>query len=102
MLERGAVGHNHLWYHRDAIEAFLAARDPEGVMQHVKALEDYASAEPLPWSNLFAARGRALATTITNGKADEGARADLARVRASLASAAFRPFLPAVETALAE
>jgi class 3 adenylate cyclase/tetratricopeptide (TPR) repeat protein len=24
MLARGAVGHNHLWFHRDAIEAFLA------------------------------------------------------------------------------
>jgi tetratricopeptide (TPR) repeat protein len=58
MLARGAVGHNHLWFHRDAIEAFLAGGDADGVLRHVKALEDYARAEPLPWSSLFAARGR--------------------------------------------
>jgi hypothetical protein len=43
MLARGAVGHNHLWYHRDAIEAFLGARDPKGMMPHVEALEAFMS-----------------------------------------------------------
>src|SRR6202030_4329315 len=52
MLARGAVGHNHLWYHRDAIEAFLGARDPKGMMLHVEALEAYARTEPLPWSTV--------------------------------------------------
>jgi class 3 adenylate cyclase/tetratricopeptide (TPR) repeat protein len=55
MLARGAVAHNHFWFHRDAIEALLAAADADGAMRHVAALEDYACAEPLPWSSLFAA-----------------------------------------------
>jgi len=43
------------WYHRDAIEAFLGARDPKGMMPHVEAARGLrAVAEPLPWSTLFA------------------------------------------------
>jgi hypothetical protein len=52
MLARGAVGHNNLWYHRDAIEAYLAARDAKGVMRRVKVLETYVRAEQLLWSTL--------------------------------------------------
>jgi hypothetical protein len=48
MLSRGTVGHNHLWFYRDAIEAMLSAGDREGVMRYVAALEDYTRAEPLP------------------------------------------------------
>jgi tetratricopeptide (TPR) repeat protein len=100
MLKRGAVSHNHLWFHRDAIEAFLAAGEAAGVMRHVDALEEYARAEPLPWSDLFAARGRALAASFARGRGTDW-RGELARVRSALIKAGFRPFLPAVETALA-
>src|SRR5262249_35058499 len=48
MLSRGAVGHNHLWFYRDAIEATLSARDGAGALTYVSALEDYTRAEPLP------------------------------------------------------
>lgn len=44
-----AVSYNHLWFHRDAIEALLTAGDAEGAMRHVRALEKYACAEPLLW-----------------------------------------------------
>jgi tetratricopeptide (TPR) repeat protein len=99
MLARGAVGHNHLWYHRDAIEAFLGARDPKGMMLHVEALEAYARAEPLPWSTLFAARGRCLAAVL-RGDFRDGLFEDLKRVRAELVSAGFKPFLAEVNDAL--
>jgi tetratricopeptide (TPR) repeat protein len=99
MLARGAVGHNHLWYHRDAIEAFLDARDPKGMMLHVEALEAYARAEPLPWSTLFAARGRCLAAVL-RGDFRDGLFEDLKRVRAELVSAGFKPFLAEVDDAL--
>ena len=61
MLGRGAVGHNHLWFYRDAIEALLSAGDAAGALEYVAALENYTHAEPLPWSDLFATRGRLLA-----------------------------------------
>ena len=39
MLQRGAVGHNHLWFYRDAIEALLVGGDSDGALEHVAALE---------------------------------------------------------------
>jgi hypothetical protein len=100
MLKRGAVSHNHFWFHRDAIEALLAARDAEGVMHHVKSLEEYTHGEPLPWSNLFAARGRALAGSLAKDS-ERDWRDELTRVREELVSAGYRPYLPSVEAALA-
>jgi hypothetical protein len=94
------VGHNHLWYHRDAIEAFLGARDAEGMMLHATALEAYARNEPLPWSTLFAERGRCLAAVVQGEHRDE-LFGDLNRVRAKLVSAGFKPFLAEVDEALA-
>ncbi|HLH47920.1 MAG TPA: adenylate/guanylate cyclase domain-containing protein [Roseiarcus sp.] len=101
MLKRGAVSHNHLWHHRDAIEAWLEAGDAEGVLRHAAALDDYTRAEPLPWSDLFAARGRWLAAALTKTASDKEWRERLADIRAGLASANFRPFLLAVDAALA-
>jgi class 3 adenylate cyclase/tetratricopeptide (TPR) repeat protein len=100
MLARGAVGHNHLWFHRDAVEALLAAGDAAGALDHAAALEDYTRSEPLPWSDLFVARGRALAA-VGRGKADDGMREELIRIRAALADGGLKPFLPAVDAALA-
>jgi class 3 adenylate cyclase/tetratricopeptide (TPR) repeat protein len=101
MLGRGAVGHNHLWFHRDAIEAFLSANDRDAVMHHVAALEDYTRAEPLPWSDLFAARGRALAETL-QGDVSDGLRAELTRIRVTLLDAGLAAFLLAIDVALAK
>lgn len=100
LLRLGAVGHNHLWFYRDAIEAMLAAGDAQGALRYVAALETYTLAEPLPWSTLFAARGRALAGVLRGG-ADAGVRRDLARVRGELLAAELKAFLPPVDAALA-
>jgi class 3 adenylate cyclase/tetratricopeptide (TPR) repeat protein len=98
MLSRGAVGHNHLWFYRDAIEALLSAGDAVGALIYVDALEDYTRAEPLPWSDLFAKRGRFLAKALQG--VDEEVRAELAGIRSSFERAGLKPFLPAVDAAL--
>jgi hypothetical protein len=100
LLSRGAVGHNHLWFYRDAIEAMLSAGDAARALSYVAALDNYTRAEPLPWADLFAARGRALAAAL-QGRPDEALRCSLERVRDALADAGFRSFLPAVVEALA-
>jgi hypothetical protein len=100
MLERGTVGHNHLWFYRDAIEAKLAARDAEGALGYVRALENYTSAEPLPWSELFAARGRVLATAL-GGPKNEAVGAELGAIRASLERVGLAAFLPRVNAMIA-
>ncbi|MEM5329349.1 adenylate/guanylate cyclase domain-containing protein [Paraburkholderia sp. JHI2823] len=100
LLRLGAVGHNHLWFYRDAIEAMLAAREPAAVLRYASALEAYTQREPLPWAELFAARGRALARTL-EAPADEAVRRELERVRTVLLDAGFRRYLAAVDAALA-
>jgi class 3 adenylate cyclase/tetratricopeptide (TPR) repeat protein len=101
LLRRGAVGHNHLWFYRDAIEAMLAVGDTASALRYVAALENYTLTESLPWSTLFIARGRALVGALQGG-ADETVQSDLARVRAALLAGELRAFLPPVEAALAE
>lgn len=100
MLERGAVGHNHLWFYRDAIEAMLSAGDSAGALRYVAALEGYTRAEPLPWADLFVARGRVLARAQQD-HAGEEIQHELERVRAALVEAGFDSYLPAVDAALA-
>ena len=98
ILRRGAVGHNHLWFYRDAIEALVSAGDGAGALEYVAALEDFTRAEPLPWSDLFAKRGRLLARALQG--IDEDIRAELTDIRSSLARAGFKSFLPLVNAAL--
>jgi tetratricopeptide (TPR) repeat protein len=61
ILSDGCVGHNHLWFYRDAMEAALTIRDWNSVDRHASALAAFTEPEPLPWSNFFIALGRALA-----------------------------------------
>jgi class 3 adenylate cyclase/tetratricopeptide (TPR) repeat protein len=100
MLGRGAVGHNHLWFYRDAIEAQLAAGDVASALQYVHALEDYTRAEPLPWAEIFAVRGRALCAAIRDGVTDS-IRRELERVRDTLGKAGLAAFLPPIQAVLA-
>jgi hypothetical protein len=99
ILRRGAVGHNHLWFYRDAIEALLSAGDGADALEYVAALEDFTQAEPLPWSDLFAARGRLLAG-VARGNLDDGMREDLVRIQTALHNAGLMVWLPPVEAAL--
>jgi hypothetical protein len=99
MLARGAVGHNHLWFYRDAIESLLSSGDAEGALECVSALEEYTRAEPLLWAEVFAARGRALAAVL-DGCVDEAQRGELLRVRSTLESAGLAAFVPMVDAAL--
>jgi len=61
LLAEGAVGHNHLWFYRDAIDAGLDSGDWDEAERYAAALEAFTADEPLPWSDVFIARARALA-----------------------------------------
>ena len=60
ILRKGAVGHNHFWFFRYAIDASLSSRDWDGAERYSAALEDYTRPEPLPWADFFVRYGRAL------------------------------------------
>jgi tetratricopeptide (TPR) repeat protein len=100
LLRRGSVGHNHLWFYRDAIEAMLAAADAPRALRYADMLEAYTRSEKLPWSELFVARGRAL-VRARQDDADDDARRDLERIRAALVDAGLRAFMAPVDAMMA-
>ncbi|MDE5454380.1 AAA family ATPase [Bradyrhizobium sp. CSA112] len=59
ILRKGAVGHNHLWFFRYAIDASLHSHDWDGAERYSAALEDFTLPEPLPWADFFVRYGRA-------------------------------------------
>ncbi len=61
LLHDGSLGHNHFWFYRDAMDAALNDSDWDSVERYAAALENYTSAEPLPWTTFFITKGRALA-----------------------------------------
>jgi hypothetical protein len=99
LLRRGAVGHNHLCFYRDAMEASLATADWDDALRYAAALEEYTSAEPLPWSDLFIARARAIAGAH-QGKRNPAIRQELERVAQDLDQAGLRMYRTAVDAAL--
>jgi class 3 adenylate cyclase/tetratricopeptide (TPR) repeat protein len=100
LLRLGAVGHNHLWFYRDAIEAMLSVGDAAGTLCYVTSLEEYSRVEPLPWAELFAARGRVLALCL-QGRVDDATQRELERVGTALRDAGFKRYLVAVNAFLA-
>src|SRR5258705_10945991 len=80
ILGEGCVGHNHLWFYRDAMEAALSARDWSAVDRYAAALAAFTEPEPLPWSNFFIARGRTLAD-FGRGRCDDSTLGELRHLR---------------------
>jgi class 3 adenylate cyclase/tetratricopeptide (TPR) repeat protein len=72
LLAEGCIAHAHLDFYAWAIDVMLDAGQWERALRYADALESYARAEPLPWSECLVARGRALAAA-GKGNADRGA-----------------------------
>jgi hypothetical protein len=100
MLRKGALGHNFLMVYRYAMDACLRSGDWNEVERYAKALEDYTRPEPLPSSNIFIARGRALAA-FGRGQRDAATTDALLRLRDEAAGVGLVTALPALEEALA-
>ena len=60
ILESGCHAHNRLWFLRDAIESTLNSDERDLVLKYSDWLENITEQEPLPWSNYFIERGRAI------------------------------------------
>jgi hypothetical protein len=99
IIQAGCVGHNPLWFYTDAIEVALELADYDEAERFAAALEDYASPEPLPWTDFFAARGRVLAA-IGRGKEDDAIRSELRRLQDEARRLGLILALPRLEAAL--
>ena len=100
ILDEGCVGHNYFAFYRDAIEVALAELDWDAMDRHAASLEEYTRLEPLPWADLFIARGRALAN-YGRGKRDEVTVKELLRLRNEAERVGLKNAMIAMEEALA-
>ncbi len=99
MFETACVGHNYLAFYRDAMEVALESADWDGVERYAAALEDYTRPEPLPLTDFFIARGRALAAHGQGGRGD-ATMAEIARLRDEARRVGLMLAVPALERAL--
>jgi class 3 adenylate cyclase/tetratricopeptide (TPR) repeat protein len=76
ILSDGCASHNHFRFYRDAIEGSLREQLWDAADGYANALERYFGTEASPWSDLFIARGRALAAAGRRSP-DEAALAQL-------------------------
>ncbi|MDJ0955775.1 MAG: adenylate/guanylate cyclase domain-containing protein [Arenicellales bacterium] len=101
ILLEGAVSHNHFHFYRDAMEVCLNNGDLEEVEQYVAALEQFTKPEPLPWCDLFIARGKAL-VAFNRGMLDGDNRVELLRIRNEANRVGLGLAVPALDAALAK
>jgi class 3 adenylate cyclase/tetratricopeptide (TPR) repeat protein len=100
MLHDGAVGHNHLWFFRYAIEASLRDCEWSETARYADALENYTRPEPLPWAHFFVDWGRTLAARGRD-RHDHGPMRELRRLRHEAERLNLGTALPMIERALA-
>jgi tetratricopeptide (TPR) repeat protein len=89
LLAKGAVGHNHFWFRRYAIERALCARDWDGSDRHAAALIERTAPEPLSYSRYLIRREQLLAG-VSRGVAGESDEKELSELRLSAATAGLR------------
>lgn len=97
----GSVSHNVLHFHQLAIDLALEDADPAAARRHCTALAEYTRHEPLPWSDFFIDRGRALAAWHA-GECRESVHAELKRLAAEAERSGLFVALPALRQALTD
>ena len=98
-IARGCVGHNQLRFYPDAIDVTLKMHDWDEAERYALQLEIFARAEPMPWTEFFIARGRALAA-LGRGNGDAGTRQRLLQLLAEGERLEYTAALPALRDAL--
>ena len=100
ILAEGSVGHNYLWFHRFGIEVGIETGNPALIAHHADALEACSRDEPLPWSDFYIARGRALAA-FGRGDGDTETIATLRQLMHLAANTGLKLPIAQIENALA-
>jgi class 3 adenylate cyclase/tetratricopeptide (TPR) repeat protein len=101
IVKSGCLAHNALWFYRDAIEAHLQARELNAVRGCAAALAELTRDDPLPWSEFFIERGRALAD-FHAGERDRMLFEKLRRLRDEAERGGLKAPIREIDAALAE
>jgi hypothetical protein len=89
LLGKGAVGHNHFWFRRCAIESALLLEDWDEAERQAEMLLRRMAEEPLAYSSCLATRARVLARR-GRGDATQADEKELEQVQAIAAAAGVR------------
>jgi tetratricopeptide (TPR) repeat protein len=101
LLAAGSASVNHLYFHRDAMDLYLNLGELDRVLEHADALARYAGDEPIPWSEFFIARGRALAAHARD-PSDPRPRSMLAHLRRQARAIGFHVAARAIDRAIGD
>ena len=101
ILAGNCVGHNYFAFYRLAMEVCLRLRDWDELNRFADALETYCRPEPLPRTDFYIARGRALAR-YGRGERDDATKQALRRLHDEAKQVGLMSALPALEQALRE
>ena len=100
VLEQGCVGHSHIWFYRNAMDALLQGGNLDGADAIAEAAEEYISEQPIPWMSLIIRRARVLAE-LGRGHRTEENMAEAQAVLDEAREQGFNAVTPALEQALA-
>jgi tetratricopeptide (TPR) repeat protein len=100
LLEEGSVSHNYYEIYMEGMEDALERQEWESVERYAEALATFTSIEPLPRTDFFIARGRALAA-FGRGSRDDATMREIKRLRDEAGRVGLKPALPALEKASA-
>jgi hypothetical protein len=101
LLQSNSMGHNHLNFCEDGIDACLQAGDWGGLEWFADHLQDYTREEPLPFSEFTIERGRALAA-FGRGERSEDLAARLRQLQQQARSVGLLFQLVEIDSALGE
>ena len=101
LLKSGAVFHNHLEFHRDSIDLALREARWDDADGHADTIQESVQAEPTPFTDFLAERGRALAAW-GRGEQDDTARKRLEFLLETARDANLVPGVADIEAALGE
>jgi class 3 adenylate cyclase/tetratricopeptide (TPR) repeat protein len=99
MLDEGSVSHNYYEFYIEGMEGALERQDWKLVERYAEAMEAFASIEPLPRTDFFIARGRALAA-FSCGCRKDATMQELRRLHIEAERIGLKIALPALDEAL--
>ena len=98
MLDQGSISHNYYEFYIEGMEDALERREWELVERYAEALAAFPSIEPLPRTDFFIARGRAL-EAFGRGSRDDATMREIKRLRDEAERVGLKPALPALDKA---